>query len=150
MTRGLRSLVLVVSNSIGAGPLGVLLITLGLIAGAFLSMKSHAKEAEGGMADAAKGAEKLKKELDEVKKSAEEDFKPLNDKLKELNEQFKELDQRIHAATEASTRQAWRVMRLAPAGSPPAVADIGCGCARPPTSAAGCRSPYRRARGGTR
>ena len=106
MTRGLRSLVLVVSHSIGAGPLGVLLLTLGLIAGAFLSMKSHAKEAEGGMADAAKGAEKLKKELDEVKKSAEEDFKPLNDKLKELNEQFKELDQRIHAATEASTRQA--------------------------------------------
>ena len=98
MVRGVRALIMVVSGALG-GPLSALLVALGAIAGAFLVMKSHAKEGGDGLDDASKKAEEFKKRLDNIKTATEADFEPLKKALKEINEAFDRLNERSKDAS---------------------------------------------------
>jgi chromosome segregation ATPase len=104
MIRGLRSLALVATHVIGEGPLGLLLIALGLIGGAFVAMKGHAEGAAEGTDKAGKAAEEAAKRMEAIKKAVDESFKPLDEEIKKINEHFAELEKRINAANAAAER----------------------------------------------
>ena len=112
MIRGLRSLALVATHLIGEGPLGVLLIAIGLIGGALLAMRGHAKEAGDGLEAAGKKADDFAKHLETLKKSAEESLKPVTDRIKEIDEHFAALEKRMHEANAAYDRQAHATREL--------------------------------------
>lgn len=92
MIRGLRSLALVATHIMGEGPLGVLLIGLGLIGGAFLAMRGHTEKAGEAMQKTASRAEELKKSIEELGKQTEADFKKMEQGAKALYDQLERLD----------------------------------------------------------
>jgi hypothetical protein len=92
MVRGLRSLVLVASHLAGEGPLGVLLITIGLIGGAFLTVKNRSEEASKGIKEVGDKSDDLKKHFEELDKTVEATFKPMIDRAKELVAEMEKLD----------------------------------------------------------
>lgn len=104
MVRGLKGLAMVSAHLLGAGPLGALVIALGLAAGAFTAMTSKAKEGEEGLKGAADEASKLAEELNKLKDAGEKSLKPLADEAKALDQTFRNLEERISAATGASNR----------------------------------------------
>lgn len=104
MVRALKAVAMVSAHLLGAGPLGALVIALGLAAGAFVAMSSKAKEGQEGLKGAADEASKLTEELNKLKESGEKSLKPLADEAKALDQTFRSLEERISAATGASNR----------------------------------------------
>ena len=98
MVRGLRSLSLIAAHLIGSGPLGVLLILAGLVAGAFLEMAGRGHEAADATDQVGRAAEEAAKRMEAIKRAVDESFQPLEEELKLINEQFSALKQRMSEA----------------------------------------------------
>ena len=106
MVMGLRALIMVVTEAIGATGLGALALVAGALLGTFVALSRHTHEAAGGIEDVGKKSEEAAKRMEAIKKAVDEYFKPLDDEVKRINEHFAELDKRIGAAETASTRLA--------------------------------------------
>jgi DNA repair exonuclease SbcCD ATPase subunit len=97
MVRGFRALILVVSGALG-GPLSAVIITLGVIAGAFMALSRHSKEAGKDVEDTGKKSEEAAKKMEAIRKAVDEDWKPLEAELKNINEHFAILNKMMDQA----------------------------------------------------
>lgn len=104
MVRGLRALVIVTTEAIGATGLGGLALALGAILGAFLAFSKHSKEAGDSLKETKDRSEELKKSIESTSKSVEESFKGMAEAAKELVEQMRELDKMQKESEAASAR----------------------------------------------
>jgi len=99
MVRGIRGLIVIVSEGIAAsGPLGILALVLGTIAGAFLTLTHRAKETGDELGKTAAKADDLKTSMDKAAKAVEDDFKAMVESAKELLAKYEELDRMQKAA----------------------------------------------------
>lgn len=102
MARGLRGLLVLTTEAIGASGLGGLLIVLGLVGGALLSMRKSTDSAKEGLKETTTRSEELKKSLEATAKSVEASFKGMAAAAKELVTQMEALD-KIQKASEAAS-----------------------------------------------
>lgn len=104
MVRGLRALVVVTTEAIGATGLGGLALVLGAILGAFIAFGKHAKDAGSDLKETTDRSEELKKSIESTSKSVEASFKGMAESAKELVEQMRELDKMQKDSEAASAR----------------------------------------------
>jgi DNA repair exonuclease SbcCD ATPase subunit len=99
MVRGLRALIVVTTEAVGASGLGALALVAGAVLGAFIALGRHAHDASGEIKKTGDESAEAAKKMEEIKKAVDDAFKPLEEELKRINEQFATLDKRISEAT---------------------------------------------------
>lgn len=105
LTRGIRGLVVLISEGLGAaGPIGIAILALGALAGAFLSLSGKSKEAGADMKDAGDKAEDFAKKVEEASKVARDSFKGMLEDAKALVGEFERLD-KIQSESEARDKK---------------------------------------------
>ena len=106
MVKGFRALIIIVSEGIAAsGPLGILVLVIGAIAGAMLTLGKHSKDAGDELKETGDSAAEAAKKMEEIKKAVDDSFKPLDEELKRINEHHSICrDKRMSAASRGSSR----------------------------------------------
>jgi hypothetical protein len=101
MAQAVRGLITVVrAGVVSSGPIGLLVIALGTLAGLFLALTGRSKETSDALENTGNASDRLKKKLGELEISAKQSLKEQIERVEQLTSSYDDLIARVTAAEE--------------------------------------------------